>query len=68
MILNAFAGSPILLVNEVGVEKTLQVITTILLLANFRNYYAKHKKFSGIFGTLHTLFNIAYVSDVQYPA
>ena len=49
MITNAFEGKPVLLMDEVGVGKTLQVIATILMLANFRDYYDQNHNFPGSF-------------------
>lgn len=53
MVSNAFNGLPVLLMDDVGVGKTLQVLGTIAILAFFRSYYAEHKKFPGEFGTCH---------------
>ena len=45
----AFEGKPLLLMDEVGFGKTMQVIGIIAMLAFFQEYYAKHGDFPGAF-------------------
>ncbi|KAF5379543.1 hypothetical protein D9615_006663 [Tricholomella constricta] len=45
----SFAGLPCLLMDEVGLGKTLQVIGTIAVLAYFRRHYAETRNFPGSF-------------------
>lgn len=47
---NAFAGKAILLMDAVGLGKTIQVIATIAILTYYREYYDAHGKFPGAFG------------------
>jgi hypothetical protein len=50
MVQRAFAGEPILLMDEVGLGKTLQVVGLIVVLEWYREYYEQHKVFPGEFG------------------
>jgi hypothetical protein len=50
MLQNAFAGKPSLNMDDVGLGKTIQVTTFIAILAYYRDYYASHGSFPGIFG------------------
>lgn len=50
MLERAFEGKPVLLMDGVGLGKTLQVLGTIACLSFYRNYYSAHKKFPGHFG------------------
>ncbi|KAH8069438.1 hypothetical protein BXZ70DRAFT_867509, partial [Cristinia sonorae] len=50
MVVNAFQGKPILLMDDVGVGKTIQVITAMVVLRNFHHYHTQHGKFPGAFG------------------
>jgi hypothetical protein len=45
----AFDGQPILLMDEVGLGKTMQVAGLIATLAYYRDYFAEHSRFPGIF-------------------
>ncbi|KAG1838807.1 P-loop containing nucleoside triphosphate hydrolase protein [Suillus subalutaceus] len=47
MVKNAFSGSPVLLMDEVGLGKTIQVTALIALLAFYREFYAVHNCFPG---------------------
>ncbi|KAA1479709.1 hypothetical protein DENSPDRAFT_749755, partial [Dentipellis sp. KUC8613] len=49
MLENAFAGRPILQMDDVGLGKTLQTIGTIMCLAWFRTVFEEHKRFPGRF-------------------
>lgn len=50
MVQRAFLGKPVLLMDEVGLGKTLQVIGVFAILAFFRHAYAVNGTFPGIFG------------------
>lgn len=50
MLQNMFEGRPILLMDEVGVGKTLQVIGFICFRAFFRQYYTRYHRYPGMFG------------------
>lgn len=50
MLKNAFEGSPILLMDDVGLGKTIQVTALIALLAFYREFYTIHKRFPGKIG------------------
>jgi hypothetical protein len=56
MLYNAFAGRPVLLMDEVGLGKTIQLTACIAILAYYRDYYATHQRFPGAFGALPSLF------------
>jgi len=43
----------ILLMDEVGLGKTLQVAAVVAFIIHFRDYYDKHGKFPGKYGALH---------------
>jgi hypothetical protein len=45
-----FQGHPVLLMDGVGLGKTMQMVGVIALLAYFREYYAIHSRFPGSFG------------------
>jgi hypothetical protein len=45
-----FKGNPVLLMDEVGLGKTMQMVGVICVLAYFREYYEKHGRFPGSFG------------------
>ena len=47
---HAISGDPLLLMDEVGVGKTMQVIGTVVLYTLFRRYFAKNDCFPGAFG------------------
>jgi hypothetical protein len=46
----AFQGLPVVLLDDVGVGKTLQLVGFIALVTYFRMYYEKYEKFPGEFG------------------
>jgi SNF2 family DNA or RNA helicase len=50
MVQNAFAGMPVLLMDAVGLGKTIQVIAVIAILNWYREYHDKHSRFPGTFG------------------
>jgi hypothetical protein len=50
MIQRAFEGKPVLLMDEVGLGKTLQIAGTLATLAFYREYYAVHERFPGAYG------------------
>jgi len=52
MIINFFAGKPVLLMDGVGLGKTIQFTASIAILAYYRDYYTTHKSFPGAFGAL----------------
>lgn len=45
---NGMHGKPVLLMDEVGVGKTMQAVAYCALYSYFREYYAKHKEFPGM--------------------
>ncbi|KAG1772227.1 P-loop containing nucleoside triphosphate hydrolase protein [Suillus placidus] len=47
MVKNVFSGTPVLLMDEVGLGKTIQVTALIALLAFYREFYAMHNSFPG---------------------
>ncbi|CAL1698687.1 unnamed protein product [Somion occarium] len=49
MLKNAFEGHPLMLMDEVGLGKTLQVIGVMAMLAHYRSFYAKHNEYPGWF-------------------
>jgi hypothetical protein len=51
MLENVFRGLPVLLMDEVGLGKTLQIACLFATLVYFRVYYTLHGKFPGAFGT-----------------
>jgi len=52
MIINFFAGKPVLLMDDVGLGKTIQFTASIAVLAYYRDYYTTHKRFPGALGAL----------------
>lgn len=50
MLQRAFEGRPVLLMDGVGLGKTLQVLGAVACLAWYTEYYEHHKKFPGHFG------------------
>lgn len=50
MVQNAFSGKPILLMDEVGLGKTIQVTALIAILAFYREYYTANGCFPGKIG------------------
>lgn len=51
MLAHAFEGLPTLLMDGVGVGKTMQVVGFICFLTWFQQYYAKNRRFPGAFST-----------------
>jgi SNF2 family DNA or RNA helicase len=51
MLENAFRGLPVLLMDEVGLGKTLQIACLFATLVYFCVYYTLHRSFPGAFGT-----------------
>ncbi|KAG1833201.1 P-loop containing nucleoside triphosphate hydrolase protein [Suillus subalutaceus] len=47
MVNNAFCGMPVLLMDEVGLGKTIQVTALIAILSFYREFYAVHNCFPG---------------------
>lgn len=50
----AFQGEPVLLMDGVGIGKTLQVVGAIACLAFYHKHYSRHNCFPGIFGKRFT--------------
>lgn len=50
MLERAFEGEPVLLMDGLGLGKTLQVLGVITCLAWYREYYERKKAFPGHFG------------------
>jgi hypothetical protein len=50
MLENAFKGLPVLLMDEVGLGKTLQITCLFAVLAYYREYHKLHTRFPGAFG------------------
>jgi hypothetical protein len=50
IIHQGFKGEPLMLMDEVGVGKTLQLVGAVVILTFFRDYYDKNGKFPGAFG------------------
>src|SRR5258705_1207206 len=50
MLTNCFQGRPVLLMDDVRIGKTLQVVGLIALLAYYREYFLKHGQFPGQIG------------------
>lgn len=48
-------GEPVMLMDEVGVGKTMQIVGAIALYAIYREYFAMHGKFPGHFSELVSL-------------
>lgn len=55
MLNRCFAGEPIMLFDEVGVGKTIQVIALICLLIHFHECFKERGSFPGGFGKSFTL-------------
>lgn len=49
MLHNAFEGKPVLLMDGVGLGKTLQSLMVICMLRFYRQYYAERREYPGIF-------------------
>lgn len=54
MVEQAFKGEPILLMDEVGIGKTMQVIGVVAVLTFFREFHSKYNRFPGAFGEWYT--------------
>ena len=50
MLERAKASEPILLMDDVGLGKTVQVLAFFAVLAYYREYYEKYKRYPGIWG------------------
>ncbi len=50
MIKRIMAGIPVMLMDDVGIGKTIQVLMVIALMQVYRRHYAEHKRFPGMFG------------------
>ena len=50
MMERVLVGAPVLLMDSVGVGKTMQVVGVICLYNHFRRHFAKYKRFPGAFG------------------
>ena len=50
IVFHAFKGEPLMLMDEVGVGKTLQLVGAFCVLNFFHDFYAKNKKFPGAYG------------------
>jgi SNF2 family DNA or RNA helicase len=69
MVKNAFSGTPVLLMDEVGLGKTIQVTALIALLAYYREFYAMHNCFPGKIGKLAlSPSKLLFRSDVNQQA
>jgi len=49
MLTNVFARKPVLLMDDVGIGKTMQVVGLIAMLVYYHEYHNEHKKFPGHF-------------------
>jgi hypothetical protein len=59
MVKASFAGNPILLMDEVGLGKTLQAVGVIATHAFYREFHTQHKRFPGAFGTSESKPNLS---------
>lgn len=50
IVFQAFKGEPLMLMDQVGVGKTMQLVGAIVILAFFRDFYVENKRFPGGFG------------------
>ncbi|KAF8422282.1 P-loop containing nucleoside triphosphate hydrolase protein [Boletus edulis BED1] len=66
MLERAFEGKPVLLMDGVGLGKTLQVLGTIACLTFYRNHYSSHKKFPGQFADRKFTSPDGNVPDLPY--
>lgn len=61
IVLQAFKGEPLMLMDQVGVGKTLQLVGAIAIFTFFRDFYDKNKSFPGSFGMRSLLRNLQYL-------
>jgi hypothetical protein len=62
-----FAGLPAMLFDEVGLGKTIQVVSSIAMLAYYRDYFELHKCYPGSFGaSLVTIFRLLLIIDASF--
>lgn len=65
IVLQAFKGEPLMLMDQVGVGKTLQLVGAIVIFTFFRDFYTENKKFPGGFGKRFRLFcNLDYFINI----
>jgi hypothetical protein len=57
MVHSAFKGDSILLMDEVGLGKTLQIVGLVAVLAFYRDYYTQFNRFPGAFGKKWVMFS-----------
>jgi hypothetical protein len=50
IVTQAFKGEPLMLMDQVGVGKTLQLVGAVVVLNFFRDFYKKSGRFPGTFG------------------
>jgi len=50
IVVQAFKGEPLMLMDQVGVGKTLQLVGAIAIFTFFRDFYDKNQSFPGGFG------------------
>jgi hypothetical protein len=68
MLMNAFAGKSILLMDGVGLGKTIQSSTFVVSLAYYRGYYAAHATFPGVFSeSASVVFLFCFVGKLTPP-
>jgi len=60
LVEQAFRGEPLMLMDEVGIGKTMQVFGCISVITFFREFYAEHGYFPGAFIKYH--FNPVFAS------
>jgi hypothetical protein len=69
LVQRAFEGEPMLLMDEVGIGKSLQVIAVPVVLAYFREFYDKHSRFPGAFGESRRLLSANHTNvAVLHPS
>lgn len=52
LLVCSFDGLPVLLMDEVGLGKTMQAISLVTTLCYYRQYFSEHSSFPGIFSEL----------------